>query len=352
MGIGPSCMSSGKESLSIFLSFSLNPNLITSYNALATSTSPHIAAMSSSLLWKRANLPSFSSKIAIGLMLLHKRSRITIIFLTSLLLNIFVETSVEVRKLLRFLCILTLLLFGCAPESSLELETDSGETSKSVDETFVVNVSLVEADELGVRWYEDDDEIDDCLGETTCKFTESSEESFEVRVTYTSQDARDNGASSDTSELGLESTFGNLFSFISSVGQDIELKDTLTLIWSTTTTTTTIPTTTNSILGTWSDGDVCPLTITLNSDDTFSETEKDSVTSGTYTFEETVTAGSRHTFVTTTTSDNLGNNCNGVNDNDAGTVFTLYLEFPSSTTFTPYFEASGGVSLGATFTKQ
>jgi hypothetical protein len=105
---------------------------------------------------------------------------------------------------------------------------------------------------------------------------------------------------------------------------------------------------TNSIVGSWSfiyPSSGCEESYTFNSNGTWSESALDEIQMGTYTFDETVNAGERHSLSIVITSDNGLSDCEGDSSNDTGVSGTVYASFKNSdATMEWYLNLTGGTS--------
>ena len=109
-------------------------------------------------------------------------------------------------------------------------------------------------------------------------------------------------------------------------------------------------TVTNSIVGTWYITTTCgSASWVFNSDGTFTYTNQAAVESGTYTFETTVSTGSRHTTGITITSDNGGADCVGDTDTLLGgpTQGTVYSQFHGGGNILAFYQVSAGGTAGS-----
>jgi len=83
----------------------------------------------------------------------------------------------------------------------------------------------------------------------------------------------------------------------------------------------------------------------FNSDNTYTVTSLDEVSSGEYTFTAEANASNRHAFSFNVSSDNQQFDCEANNDDDTGTVYNLYVEFPDANVMNWYLDATGGAAV-------
>ncbi len=114
-------------------------------------------------------------------------------------------------------------------------------------------------------------------------------------------------------------------------------------------------TVTNSIAGTWllpyPGIEDCIERYTFDNDGGIEVVSGSEITTGIYTFEDTVNVGERHALFIQLSNDNRAPDCAGDSVDDTGLALTTYLIFNSATVIDWYTDANGGQFL-VTMTKE
>ena len=103
--------------------------------------------------------------------------------------------------------------------------------------------------------------------------------------------------------------------------------------------------TTNSIVGTWEKSfhnSDCIETIIFYDINTFDLTSSQELMNGNYSFESSVTTGTRHELIVETLSDNGLTDCAGSSIDQTGDTDQVYLEFLTESNFVIYLTSEGG----------